>query len=259
MLDLSGSGGAEAPNGVDLTLRRGEILGIAGLVGAGRTELLRAIFGLDAVRSGRVAVDGVDAGRRDASATDRAGGRVPERGSQGGGARAGAVDRGQPDLFGARRVMRARLARPPAATGRGARGGWRRLRVKATGPAQAVGELSGGNQQKVALARLLHQEADVLLLDEPTRGIDVGSKAEIYRLIGTLAARGKAIIVVSSIFPSCSAICDRIAVMSRRASARRGRSRDGLNTRSWRRRRAEWKSNHKDTKNTKEAQRKQIE
>lgn len=90
-----------------------------------------------------------------------------------------------------------------------------RLRIKASGPVQAVGELSGGNQQKVALARLLHQQADVLLLDEPTRGIDVGSKSEIYRLIGELAAEGKAILVVSSYLPELFGICDRIAVMTR--------------------------------------------
>jgi ribose transport system ATP-binding protein len=90
-----------------------------------------------------------------------------------------------------------------------------RLRIKAQGPAQPVRELSGGNQQKVALARLLHQEAEVLLLDEPTRGIDVGSKSEIYRLIGELAAEGKAILVVSSYLPELFGICDRIAVMTR--------------------------------------------
>ena len=95
-----------------------------------------------------------------------------------------------------------------------------RLRISATGPGQAAGDLSGGNQQKVALARLLHQQADVLLLDEPTRGIDVGSKAEIYRLIGELAAQGKAILVVSSYLPELFGICDRIAVMSRGALAR---------------------------------------
>ena len=118
------------------------------------------------------------------------------------------------------------------ALGRHARCGWLDLRerrrrgraagsaapdVKCQGPAQAVGELSGGNQQKVALARLLHQEADVLLLDEPTRGIDVGSKAEIYRLIGELAARGKAVVVVSSYLPELFGVCDRLAVMSRGA------------------------------------------
>jgi ribose transport system ATP-binding protein len=90
-----------------------------------------------------------------------------------------------------------------------------RLRIKAREPGQAVRELSGGNQQKVALARLLHQEAEVLLLDEPTRGIDVGSKSEIYRLIGELAAAGKAVLVVSSYLPELFGICDRIAVMTR--------------------------------------------
>ncbi len=89
------------------------------------------------------------------------------------------------------------------------------LRIKATGPRQSAVDLSGGNQQKVALARLLHQRADILLLDEPTRGVDVGSKAEIYRLIGEQAARGKAVLVVSSYLPELFGICDRIAVMSR--------------------------------------------
>ncbi|HZW29687.1 MAG TPA: ATP-binding cassette domain-containing protein, partial [Isosphaeraceae bacterium] len=99
---------------------------------------------------------------------------------------------------------------------RAAVAGWMaRLRIAASGPLQPAGSLSGGNQQKVALARLLHQEADVLLLDEPTRGIDVGSKAEIYRLLGELAAQGKAILVVSSYLPELFGICDRIAVMSR--------------------------------------------
>src|SRR5262245_39709971 len=90
-----------------------------------------------------------------------------------------------------------------------------RLAIKARGPQQPLRDLSGGNQQKVALARLLHQEADVLLLDEPTRGIDVGSKAEIYRLIGELAAGGKAVLIVSSYLPELFGICDRIAVMTR--------------------------------------------
>ena len=90
-----------------------------------------------------------------------------------------------------------------------------RLRIAATGPLQSAGSLSGGNQQKVALGRLLHQHADILLLDEPTRGIDVGSKAEIYRLLGELAAQGKAILVVSSYLPELFGVCDRIAVMAR--------------------------------------------
>src|SRR5262249_10273197 len=89
------------------------------------------------------------------------------------------------------------------------------FRVRANGPAQAIDALSGGNQQKVAIARLLHQDADILLLDEPTRGIDVGSKAEIYRMIGDLAAGGRAVLMVSSYLPELLGVCDRIAVMSR--------------------------------------------
>ena len=104
-----------------------------------------------------------------------------------------------------------------------------RLQIRAAGPTQQVSRLSGGNQQKIALARLLHHDVDVLVLDEPTRGIDVASKAEIYRLIGELVsgeAAGpcpalagtrpqKAVLIVSSYFPELLALCDRIAVMSR--------------------------------------------
>jgi ribose transport system ATP-binding protein len=102
-----------------------------------------------------------------------------------------------------------------------------KVQVKAAGPDQPVRELSGGNQQKVALARVLHQGADVLLLDEPTRGIDVATKAEIYRLIGELAAAGKAVIFVSSYLPELMAVCDRIGVMSR------GRLREIRPTQDW--------------------------
>ena len=116
---------------------------------------------------------------------------------------------------GLRRHAPRRLAAAEGTAGRGRAAWMARLRIAAAGPVQPVGGLSGGNQQKVALARLLHQHADVLLLDEPTRGIDVGSKAEIYRLLGELAAQGKAILVVSSYLPELFGICDRIAVMSR--------------------------------------------
>jgi ribose transport system ATP-binding protein len=92
-----------------------------------------------------------------------------------------------------------------------------RLDIRSTGPAQEVSRLSGGNQQKIALARLLHHDVDVLILDEPTRGIDVGSKAQIYKLIDELvsAPPQKAVIIVSSYFPELLAFCDRIAVMAR--------------------------------------------
>ena len=91
----------------------------------------------------------------------------------------------------------------------------RALNVKARSTEQTVEHLSGGNQQKVALARILHQDADVLLLDEPTRGIDVGTKSEIYRLMAELAAEGKAIIFVSSYFTELLSVCYRVGVMAR--------------------------------------------
>jgi ribose transport system ATP-binding protein len=90
-----------------------------------------------------------------------------------------------------------------------------KLAIRCLGPEQLARALSGGNQQKVALARLLHQDVDVLLLDEPTRGIDVGSRADVYRLIDELAARGKAILLVSSYLPELLGVCDRVAVMVR--------------------------------------------
>jgi ribose transport system ATP-binding protein len=89
------------------------------------------------------------------------------------------------------------------------------LHIACRGPRQRVSDLSGGSQQKVALARLLYHELDVLLLDEPTRGVDVGSKAQIYRLIDELAASGKAVLLISSYLPELLGLADRVAVMSR--------------------------------------------
>jgi ribose transport system ATP-binding protein len=90
-----------------------------------------------------------------------------------------------------------------------------KLDVKAHSPEQLIGTLSGGNQQKIALARLLHHDCEILLLDEPTRGIDIGSKSMIYEQIGKLAVAGKAIVLVSSYLPELLGLCDRIGVFSR--------------------------------------------
>jgi ribose transport system ATP-binding protein len=90
-----------------------------------------------------------------------------------------------------------------------------KLGIRAAGPRQAVSHLSGGNQQKVAVARLLHHDVDVLVLDEPTRGIDVASKAQIYALIDELVTGRKAVLLVSSYFPELLGVCDRISVMTR--------------------------------------------
>jgi ribose transport system ATP-binding protein len=197
-----------------LTLRRGEVLGIAGIVGAGRTELLRAVFGLDPVRSGEVVVKAFIATRaRPRQRMERGMGFLSEDRKQEGLALLQSI---VDNMTYSRLSPYAWLGWLNLLQRRRAVKGWlERLRVRCAGPEQVVGELSGGNQQKVALARLLHQEADVLLLDEPTRGVDVGSKAEIYRLIGELAAQGKAVLFVSSYLPELLGVCDRLAVMAR--------------------------------------------
>lgn len=214
LLSLSGLSGKRIPEDVDLTLHRGEVLGIAGLVGAGRTEFLRAIYGLDGVRSGTIRVSGVEAG----------GGTPRRRIAQGFGFLS--EDRKEEGLALSRSIEDNLTY---SAMKKHARFGWldlrgrrrdverwmRAFRVRASGPGGPIGVLSGGNQQKVAIARLLHQDAEILLLDEPTRGIDVGSKAEIYRMIGALASEGKAVLMVSSYLPELLGVCDRIAVMSR--------------------------------------------
>ncbi len=214
ILELKDVAGLELPRGVSFTLRRGEVLGLAGIVGAGRTELLRAIFGLDPVRSGAVIVKSLagPAGPR---------GRIAQ------GVGLLSEDRKTEGLALTQSIadnLTYTWLKPYAGPlgwlnlprrSQAVRDWLTRLGVRCTGPEQPVGELSGGNQQKVALGRLLHQQADVLLLDEPTRGVDIGSKAEIYRLIGELAAQGKAVLFVSSYLPELLGVCDRLAVMAR--------------------------------------------
>lgn len=213
LLSLDRLSGRRAPHDVSLGLRRGEILGIAGLVGAGRTELLRCLFALDPVVQGTVRVAGLTPAATPRARIKAGLGLISE-------------DRKGEGLAQIRSIVDnitcSRLG-PYSTLGwlsrerqkQGARRWMERLEVKARSPEQEVQSLSGGNQQKVALARLLHQEADALLLDEPTRGIDVGTKAAIYRLIGELAQTGKGIIFVSSYTTELLAVCDRIGVMSR--------------------------------------------
>lgn len=224
VLQVRGLSGQSSPCDVSFELRRGEILGIAGLIGAGRTELLRCLFGLDRVASGE-ATRSPDAYVRALGRTrssDRASPRL--RIAEGFGLVS--EDRKTEGLAQPRSIsdnMTYSRLKPYSRFGwlnltrrRTAVAEWmRRLQVKAASPEQSVNELSGGNQQKVAISRVLHQEADILLLDEPTRGIDVGTKSEIYRLMGEQAAAGKAIIFVSSYLTELLAVCDRVAVMSR--------------------------------------------
>jgi ribose transport system ATP-binding protein len=219
LLELTSIFGDELPCGVSLTLHRGEILGLAGIVGAGRTELLQAVFGLAPVRSGEVKVR-LHSGEI-CSGTQFSPRRRIEQGMgllsedrKGEGLallQSIADNLTYPRLTPYRRLGLLDLGR----RGRAVREWLARLRIRCAGPDQPVGELSGGNQQKVALGRLLHQQADILLLDEPTRGVDVGSKAEIYRLIGELAGARKGVLFVSSYLPELLGVCDRVAVMAR--------------------------------------------
>jgi ribose transport system ATP-binding protein len=213
VLRLSGLSGRKMPSDVDLEVRRGEILGVAGLVGAGRTEMLRCLFGLDRVRRGEVRIGGRHV-RLAPRARIRAGlGLVAEDRKLEGLAQQRSIS---DNVTLSRLAPYSRLGWLALGRRRRAVAAWLdRLSVKTRGPEQTVEDLSGGNQQKVALARILHQDADILLLDEPTRGIDVGTKSEIYRLMGELAAEGRAILFVSSYLPELLAICDRVAVMSR--------------------------------------------
>ena len=201
---------------VSLTLSRGEILGVAGLIGSGRTETLRALFGLDRIEGGVLVVSGAELGGAEPWTRIRRGLGLLSEDRQGEGlalARSVADNMTLSDL--ARYRRRGLLS--PRRQGEAVAGWIDRMNIKARGPGQKVGDLSGGNQQKVALARLLHQRAGVLLLDEPTRGIDVVSKAQIYEWIGRLASEGKAVLFVSSYLPELLGICDRIAVFHRGA------------------------------------------
>lgn len=206
--------GTPKPRGVSFELRKGEILGLAGLVGAGRTETVRTAFGLDRMESGMVVVKGREIERPIPRRQIRSGvGFLSEDRKQEG----LMTDQSLADnliLSDFRPVSRAGVL--SASRVRQAADRWiDRLGIVARDGSQTVGELSGGNQQKVLLARLLHQDADILLLDEPTRGVDVGSKIEIYDLIGDLAARGSAVLFVSSYLPELLGVCDRIGVMHR--------------------------------------------
>ncbi|HEX7861977.1 MAG TPA: ATP-binding cassette domain-containing protein [Verrucomicrobiae bacterium] len=297
ILRIKNLAGKRRPQDATLTLHRGEILGLAGLIGAGRTETLRTLFGLDRLHSGEITLVGDD--RRSPSASfvgddvrspsasfvgddvrspslrlpqspqpiDKTSAPLPPSsdGSSPGGAppsREAATSPGgarlRPSVGGPcgepfhptppRSLARGlgllsenrkeeglmlnlslaenltlprlkpftRAAILDRADQRRTTATWiDRLRVRARDPLQPISELSGGNQQKIAIGRLLHCDSQILLLDEPTRGIDVASKAQIYELIGELAAAGKSIIFVSSYLPELLGVCDTIAVMCR--------------------------------------------
>ena len=196
LLEVKDLAGVAKPARASFTLRRGEILGIAGLVGSGRTELLRAVVGLDPLRAGEVKL----------AAPKGIGLLSEDRGGEGLMLGASIADNVTLSPHGPAFV------RASATLAEGTK--WiAELHVRASSAEQAVGELSGGNQQKVQIARLLREDHDVLLVDEPTRGIDVASKAQVLDLLRSLATKGKGIVLVSSQLDELVATCDRIAIL----------------------------------------------
>jgi rhamnose transport system ATP-binding protein len=212
-LSLRGIGcAASGVRDVSFEVRAGEIFGLAGLVGAGRTELARVLFGLTPADAGEIRLGGVRlAPRSPAESVARGIAYVPEDRRHHGIVLEMPVAQnitmaihrrifpGQWLRFGAERALAVKFIRD--------------LAVKCTGPDAPAGSLSGGNQQKVSLARWLATKPCLLILDEPTQGVDVGAKSEIHRLIRRLARDGMAVLLISSDLPEVIGMCDRIGVM----------------------------------------------
>jgi len=212
LLEVSDLTRSDVFRDVSFSVRAGEILGLAGLVGAGRTEVARVLFGIDRADAGRILLGGRPVAFDNPSAALRAGiAYVPEDRHQDGLVLDFPITSNVtlpilPRLFPrfvVRRTVERNLAREYTD----------KLRVRMTGIEQLVGSLSGGNQQKVVLAKWLASKPRILILDEPTRGIDIGAKVEVHRIISELAASGLGIILISSDLPEVLAMSDRILVL----------------------------------------------
>jgi ribose transport system ATP-binding protein len=200
-------------HGVSFTLRRGEILGFAGLMGAGRTELARAVFGADPIDAGELRVHGRPVRIRSPQQAVAHGiGYLSEDRKQFGLATGMDVE-ANIAMTSMRRFVRTGGWLDAAAMRATAEEQVRRLGIRTPSVHQPVRLLSGGNQQKVVVAKWLLRDCDILFFDEPTRGIDVGAKAEIYRLLQQLAEAGKAIVVISSELPEVLRLSHRVLVM----------------------------------------------
>lgn len=197
---------------ITFEVKAGEIVALAGLVGAGRTEVARAVFGIDGYDAGSVQMNGHPLKPRNPRAAIDAGiGFVPEDRRNQGLIMELSVERNAVltlrNSLAKRGIIRGRDEREAAAQ-------WtKRLQVKAGSPEHPVSTLSGGNQQKVVLAKWLATEPKLLIIDEPTRGIDVGTKSEVHRLVSELAGRGIAILMISSELPEVLGMADRVLVM----------------------------------------------
>lgn len=198
---------------ISFSVKRGEIVGLGGLVGAGRTDVARAIFGVAPADSGTVKVHGKAVTIRQPDEAIALGlAFVPEDRAVAGIFRTLSVEQNIsaaiPKIIAPGGIIRRALEKTLALDS------VKKLRIRLASINQPIGELSGGNQQKAILARWLLSDPSILILDEPTRGIDIGVKAEFYDMIGALAKEGKAILLISSELPELLALCDRVLVMA---------------------------------------------
>ena len=212
VLKVVGLGDGRDFQDISFEVRAGEILGLTGLVGAGRTELARAIFGLTPASEGRIEINGMATAITSPAAAVKAGiAYVPED----------RKDSGIIPSMSVRENISLPVLRRLSRLGRVSMSADRRLATKYTrdfaiappDPERRIEQLSGGNQQKAVIARWLSTSPSVLILDEPTRGVDVGAKAEIHRIIGELVAGGMAVVMISSELPEVLGVCDRVVVM----------------------------------------------
>jgi ribose transport system ATP-binding protein len=199
---------------ISFSLNYGEVLGIAGLVGSGRTEVLRAIFGADARSGGEIFRDDKRVAISDPRSAVRNGICLLTENRKEEGLVLPMAARVNITLADLRTVSRAGLL-DVASENRGAQKWISELDIRLASPDQPARDLSGGNQQKLVMSKWLFRHSAVLMLDEPTRGIDVGAKAEIYALLRRLAMHGKALLLVSSELPELMVLCNRILVLSR--------------------------------------------
>ncbi|WP_164489736.1 ATP-binding cassette domain-containing protein, partial [Raoultella ornithinolytica] len=194
------------------TLHRGEVLGIAGLLGSGRSELLKAIIGLETFAEGEITLNGVRISRPRYTSMLKSGvGYTPENRKEAGIIPLLGVDENTV-MTNRHKVSRRgvlnwqRIQQLTAAV-------MNRMTVKAANTETAIGTLSGGNQQKVVIGRWVYAESDILLLDEPTRGVDIEAKQQIYRIVRELAAEGKSVVFISSEIEELPLVCDRILLL----------------------------------------------
>jgi ABC-type sugar transport system ATPase subunit len=197
---------------ISLTLRKGEITGMAGLIGAGRTELCRAIFGIDQPDAGEILVHGKPVNIRAPRDAVKAGIALVTEDRQISGLALRLPIAANVTMANVERISRFGMLNLPEQNRMSTELG-QRMRLKANSPAQLAGTLSGGNQQKVVIAKWLFRQAEIFLFDEPTRGIDIGAKAEVFELMSELARAGAAILMVSSELPELMHVADRILVM----------------------------------------------